>query len=816
MKSVVGPETVVTYAADWTEYGAHVVDPHAGEVRFPLDPLWASPAIGAVGIDYYAPLSDWRDGATHLDRTVAETIHDRAYLAANLAGGEAYDWYYTDDAARASQARTPITDGAAGKPWVFRVKDLWNWWSQPHYERVGGVELASPTAWTPEAKPIWLTEIGCPAVDKGANQPSVFPDPKSADAGVPHFSNGYRDDLIQRRYLEAALGAFDPAFGASTDGNPVSSVYDGRMIEPSAIYLWTWDARPYPVFPAALDVWSDGGNWETGHWLNGRLGSAPMDALVGAILADSGVENADTTSLGEGPEGYVVDRPMAPRAAIEPLALAYAFDALEDADVLRFRQRGGEPVTELTEDDLVLPDERASTLLTRAQETELPREVSIAFTDSGSDYRRSAVTSRRLVGASARASHADLAVVTHDAAALRRAEIWLQDLWVGRESASFALGLNKLALMPGDIVGATISGRRHLLELREAIDTESRAVKARAIDPEVFDRPLDAPRRREPALPAAVGPVHAELLELPTLRSEDPPTLMHAAVFASPWPGAVAVWRSADGTTFDPLAVAAAPAVIGETLDSLPRAPANRWDNANRVRVRLFGGALSSASEMAVWGGGNAAAVRNAAGAWEVIQFANAELVGVRTYELSRLLRGVAGSEWAIADELAVGAAFVVLDEHLVPLARGADAVSRTMQRRIVAASRDHADPVTLALSATPAGVALRPLAPVHIRGRRDVDGVHLSWRRRARRNALTGSVAVPLDEPTEKYAVDILSGSTVVRTFETDTPQALYAAGDEIADFGSPQASLGVRVAQLSATVGRGISATAILNHLA
>ncbi len=56
------------------------------------------------------------------------------------------------------------------------------------------------------------------------------------------------------------------------------------MVAPDSIHLWTWDARPFPVFPAATDVWSDGPNWETGHWLTGRLGSAPLDALVGAIL----------------------------------------------------------------------------------------------------------------------------------------------------------------------------------------------------------------------------------------------------------------------------------------------------------------------------------------------------------------------------------------------------------------------------------------------------------------------------------------------------------------------------------------------------
>ena len=93
------------------------------------------------------------------------------------------------------------------------------------------------------------------------------------------------------------------------------------------------------------------------------------------------------TGLGESVDGYVIDRPMSPRAAIEPLAAAYAFDAVEVAGTLTFRLRGGDPVAEIAEDALVLPERRAPVRLVRAQETELPREVSIAFTDSGSDYR---------------------------------------------------------------------------------------------------------------------------------------------------------------------------------------------------------------------------------------------------------------------------------------------------------------------------------------------------------------------------------------------------------------------------------------------
>jgi hypothetical protein len=809
VKAILGSGCIVTYAADWTEYGAHAVDAAAQEVRFPLDPLWASPSIDAVGIDYYAPLSDWRDTHDHLDRARADTIYDRDYLAGNLRGGEAYDFFYADAAARQAQTRSAIGDGL-GKPWIFRQKDLWSFWANAHRERVDGAELASSTAWVPESKPVWLTEVGCPAVDKGANQPSVFPDPKSAAGGFPHFSNGRRDDLIQRRYLEAVLSAF----AADSDLNPVSSLYMGRMVDPSGIHVWTWDARPFPVFPAAREVWSDGPNWETGHWLTGRLGSAQLGELVAGIVADAQSGTCDASALGEGPDGYVVDRPMTARAAIEPLALTYAFDAVEEDAALAFRPRGGKPAIELTEDDLVLPHEGAPVRLVRAQETELPREVTLGFLDAGADYRRAAASSRRLVGAASRVVQQDVAMVTNDAAAARRADIWLQDVWAGRERAELALPPSLLRLAPGDVIALTVQGRRRLFEIREIVDTQSRAVKARAIDPEVFDLPLPAPRRQTPEVPAAVGPVAVHLLDLPMLEASDPPVLTRVAVFADPWPGPVAIWTSGDAASFTRHALATAPAIAGVTLDDLPRGPASRFDHAGRVRVQLFGGALTSVADAALLNGANVAALRRPDGAWEVVQFGLAELVGERSYELSRLLRGQAGSEAAIADPLPAGAPFVLLDRHAIALARGLDALGRLMHLRIVAAGRDHGDAATVALTLTPGATALKPLVPVHLGARRTAEGVRLSWIRRTRLDGDSWETQeVPLGEAGEAYEVDILDGETVKRTLTAASPWTLYTNADEIADFGAPQSALTFRVCQMSASVGRGFAADATVS---
>ncbi len=84
VKAIVGSGCAVTYGADWTEYGAHVVDTDANEVRFPLDALWASSSIDAVGIDYYAPLADWRDYGSQLDLALTDSPYRQSYLTGYL------------------------------------------------------------------------------------------------------------------------------------------------------------------------------------------------------------------------------------------------------------------------------------------------------------------------------------------------------------------------------------------------------------------------------------------------------------------------------------------------------------------------------------------------------------------------------------------------------------------------------------------------------------------------------------------------------------------------------------------------------------
>src|SRR4029077_13681645 len=94
-------------------------------------------------------------------------------------------------------------------------------------------------------------------------------------------------------------------------------------------------------------------------------------------------------------------------------------------------------------------------------------------------------------------------------------------------------------------------------------------ISAASIALEVSAFAAETPRRPPPVMPPPLGPVHAAVLELPMLPGEESPVTAHLAVYADPWPGAVAVWRSLDdGASYQPFALVAAPAIMGETLDA--------------------------------------------------------------------------------------------------------------------------------------------------------------------------------------------------------------------------------------------------------
>ncbi len=811
VKSIVGQACRVSYSADWTEYGAQVFD-QGTEIDFPLDAVWASPDVDFVGIDAYWPLSDWRDGADHLDREVSDSVYDRDYLASRFSSGEAFDWYYSGTAARKVQNRSPIVDGGYGKHWIFRQKDLRGWWSNAHIKRHNGAETQA-TNWVPMSKPIWLMEFGCPAVDRGSNSPNVFPDAKSTEGTIPPFSKGLRDDLIQSRVVETCLEYFDPQMSvAAQRNNPVSPLYNGRMVDASRTHIWAWDARPFPAFPNFSSVWSDGVNWDKGHWLNGRLEGASVDYLVKAIIADLHPElEIEFPQIDGSVDGFVIDRLISARSVLEPLAGLFAFDFVVSGGAARVTRRTAQPVATITQDDCV-PDNNGQMISAlRAQEGDLPNSLYLSVSDGASDYRPMTVASQILSRGTRRESQAAIAVITHRSYAQQLADIWLEDIWAGRETVQFTLSQKYIGLEVGDNILVNIGADQQLMRIEKISDGLARQISARGIDPDIYEhRPKELPRlaMSEPVLP---GPAHVVVLDLAIARS-DPIALQYLAVFADPWPGAQALWRKR-GSTFEFVRLIDHPATIGQTENDFAAGPLNKIDRGSTLIVSCSS-ALTSVTERDLLNGSNMAAIQGLDGAWELFGFANADLIGEKTYRLSNLLRGLGGQDYLSARVVPSGANFIVLDDAVQGLTAGLSELGVLNTWRVGPAKRDFGDSSFVEFSSTSTPAALMPYAPVKAKAVRGASGVVISFLRRGRvESDAWEPIEIPLGEDQSVFNIEILKNGSVQSVLITTTTDVLYPSASEVADFGAPVSALDLRIYQLSASVGRGFALTVRVN---
>ena len=805
-RAILGPDVKIGYAADWSEYFGYHPQDGSGDLYFHLDPLWADANIDFIGIDNYMPLSDWRDEDDHADAAFG-SAYNLDYLSGNVLGGEGYDWYYPTSEARDAQRREPITDGAYNEPWVWRYKDLPNWWSNPHHDRIAGVRQETPTPWEPRSKPIWFTEYGCPAVDKGTNQPNKFVDPKSSESSLPFYSNGLRDELIQHQYLAAVTQFWnDPA------NNPASDVYDGAMLDMDRAFVWAWDARPYPWFPGNEALWSDGPNYRLGHWINGRASGRSLASVVTEICGRAGLTDIDTSGLFGFVRGYVVPDVGDGRRALQPLMLAYGFDAVERDGTLVFRTRDGAGPVDLAIEELAVSDDIDGAIgETREGEAEMAGRVRVGFIEADADHQAGAEEAVLPDERTHAVSETDLALTLTRAEARQTAERWLAEARVARDSMRFALPPSRLPLSAGDIVRLPAASGPVLARIDRVEVTDRQIIDAVRIEPDVF-LPSDFGEDAAPLRPFTPAvPVSPVFLDLPLIRGDEVEHAPHLAVDGDPWPGSVAVYDAPQDSDYVLNTVIAARAVIGVTEAPLTRAPAGRIDRGAGLDLRLFSGALSSISDAQLLAGGNLLAIGDGSpGNWELLQFRDATLIGENRWQIAHRLRGQAGSDGIAPDAWPTGSIVVLLDG--VPQQIALAVAERRVERhyRIGPARRFYDDPTYTLVRAAFDGNGLRPYAPAHLRSAGSAAGtgaLDLSWIRRTR---IDGdgwdALDVPLGEEREAYLVRVEQAGSILRETEVSAPHWTYSSAQRSAD--GITGAFEITVAQVSDRYGPGPAA--------
>ena len=254
---------------------------------------------------------------------------------------------------------------------------------------------------------------------------------------MPYFSNGMRADAMQRRFLEAHHDHW------RGPGAPAGMVDADRM------FVWTWDARPYPAFPQDTAIWSDGGNWRTGHWLNGRLGAGTLADIIAAILRDQQFFDFDVSEVSGDLTGYVQGEVTSARNLIDPLLEVFQIDVVEDGGLLRFRSRARASRPSIPLPVLADLDGEPLWRETRGHDSDFAAEAMLTFSDPDNDYEQASARSRRAPSASNRVLRYDLVAVLPEEAALAAAEDLLRDNRVSRRSRQLVAAADRDRLAAG-------------------------------------------------------------------------------------------------------------------------------------------------------------------------------------------------------------------------------------------------------------------------------------------------------------------------------------------------------------------------------
>ena len=657
----------------------------------------------------------------------------------------------------------------------------------------------------------WCDELGCPAVDRGTNQPNLFVDSKSSESALPHFSRGSRDDLALLQYARAQLDYWSSTSIENLPDNPVSPVYQQPMIMPENMAFWAWDTRPYPAFPHLINTWSDGPNWYRGHWLNGRLGTCPLDDLVTTILKDFGLE-MPVCHLDGHYQGFVINGETSARAALEPFLILNNISVSEVDGQLVFRGKAYLETAAIDSDDFVQEDGETRLALTRQSEIELPREVIVSHADIDVGFDTQSSSSKRLETVSDRQVKLEMPVVLNRENAIGLSNARLRDFWIGRDGARLKLPWKYLHLTQGDILELE-SGNFQVRTITDGLDRE---IEATAISLFEENAPPIAPLFARQNGPTGAAIPHVLVMNLPLAQEEmDPDPRVYFAATAHPWKSNLQVYTSPANTGFQPVATITDPATVFELESYLLPGPLGRWDHAGVLDIVLVsrGGEFESLDQELVFSGENALAIQtetgNSGGNWEVLQFQKAQLIGPGRWRLTKLLRGQLGTNFEMAAGIAAGAEGVLLNAALLPVPVSRNQVGTAFNWSVGAAGKIFSQSETVSGQTLCSAISLRPLSPCHLRMNNQENAHRFTWIRRSRMGGDNWDYTeIPLDFASEQYRIDVFDGANqLVRSDTVSSPQYSYSNADRSLDLGGPSAAYSFSVSQLGNTGNAGPS---------
>lgn len=552
----------------------------------------------------------------------------------------------------------------------------------------------------------------------------------------------------------------------------------------------------------------------------------PLSTIVEREIFRSGLvdmSDLDMSDLSSDQvRGFTIAGVKQVRSILSPLQVAWPFDLIPSGYMIRAVRRGNSSIIDIPVEHLDARDYGSEYSIQfahdREMDSQLPRQVVVRNLDADREYDTNEQRSIERQSSGARnIQEVELALVLTANESAQIADVIHSVAWMQKGGPfRFKLPHDYLYLEPADVITIVAPYGSFELILIEISYSASGVLDCSAALNSAESYVSNAVGSIGVVPPGTIplsGDSTLVLMDIPLIRNEDNTPAFGSAMVgeSQSWPGGAA-YRSTDNEqTWSLIQAWNSPVTMGVGRNFLPDHTALVIDRTNSLHVDLSDGSLSSISEPQMMTGRHWCAY-GVDGRWEIIRFASADLQPDGSYVLNTILRGLRGSEINTGNH-SEGDYFVLLEDPDV-VRIGSDIATLNVVRQwrglTVGQPIDAVESINFAYR----GVNLMPLAPANLRGSLSGGTWVIEWSPRTR---LQGSlwktgIALPVGEEVEFYRIQIMDGDVVVRNMTSNTSTIDYTLEQQIEDFGVGVSVVEVIVRQISAIVGAGYPASAVL----
>jgi hypothetical protein len=788
-----------------------------GNLQSTVGPISVPPAFGAAHYDAYAVQND-------------STI---AYGAAFQQGGgnpDASCWYVNGSIQTEPVTPPTGTDSLyssiiAANPFLYRdsadpsnnalfvlggLSNTVYWVAR--YNAPGGIPFGTSSAYFPLPN---LVSVGGAAQVTVGNDGNVYVVTKNNNTGVVEFYKLDRDLNL----LDTVVAANIPSVWKGSAPLAPFKVHDGMVMfgESQTCYVYDMSTLPWtqvgtlglaldtPQYYSMVDLGGcdaltqDGIISMCGQPSPVTLGHIVSQISIQGLFRGAGLSSGDidVTQLTPYVDGYMLSTQGDCRSDIEPLRSAWFFDAVESSGVIKFVMRGASSALTIPDDDLAAQQRGEKPpaiveVIRTTDDRELPALVNVTYVNSNAAWQKGTQSARRQVGSSQAVSSLELPIAMSDVKGRQVADVNCFGGWIERDAFTFKTSRKYDYLEPTDVItahGYTLRITKKSETVVGVLDFEGvETVAALYVGPQQSGSPTSGGQQPQSPSSQATDMI---LLDIPLILDSDDQNSIRAAMagkLTPAWPGA-RLYKSSDGVTYSEVSGGLVANTIGSVTPALGDYDAlnNIPDETNRAHVTIGngGGELSSVTLDQMLNGANEGLIGQ-----EFVQWRTATLTAPSEYDLTGLLRGRRGTEWATGTHID-GDLFVAFDPTVPIVPAPFGEIGMTEYYKAVTGGGSIA--ATTAQTFANTANSLKCYSPVQLGGGIVSAGgdVQVQGVRRTRIGGNWVNLTdVPLGEPTEKYVFQFWDASYTqcARYVITTVPSYTYTSAMQVTDFGANQ----------------------------